>query len=241
MVRSSTGNWRTGSSNSAACPSTSPCLLTGQGRARLSARGAAASVAMDAVTTRRLAAVAQNVNATMFMVILTGLVAVLSRYARQSDIVVGTASSGRTHAELDPIVGMVTNTILLRLPLADDPTFTTLLGRARDTTLDALSHEQLPLEKLIEAVTPDRSLAHAPVFQVQYLYGSLTLPAPDLPDVTAVSRTLLTGTAKLDLTVFADTSDDQVTTLTLEYSEDVRPAVGRSVPALPRHPAPAGR
>ena len=189
--------------------------------ARLSARGAAAAVELDAATTRRLADVAHAANATMFMVILTGLVAVLSRYARQSDIVIGTSSTGRTHAELDPIVGMVTNTILLRMTLADDPTFNGLLDRARDTTLDALAHEELPLEKLIEELTPDRSLAHAPLFQVQYLYGSLTAAPPDLPGITATCQALLSGTAKLDLTLFADTSPDQVTTLKLEYSTDL--------------------
>ena len=188
---------------------------------RLSSRGAAAMVALDAATTQRLAAVALDANATMFMVILTGLVALLSRYARQTDIVVGTASTGRTHAELDQLVGMLTNTILLRVSLADDPTFATLLGRARDTTLDALAHEQLPVEKLIEAVVPDHSMAHAPLFQIQYLYGSLTAAPPDLPGITATCQALLTGTAKLDLTLYADTAEDQVTTLKLEYSRDL--------------------
>jgi amino acid adenylation domain-containing protein len=189
--------------------------------ARLSSRGAAVTVALDTATTRRLAAVAREANATMFMVILAGLVAVLSRYARQNDIVVGTASAGRTHAELDRIVGLITNTVLLRLTLTDDPTFSALLGQVRDTTLDAVAHEELQLHKLIEAVRPDHSLAQAPLYQVSCLYGSLTVPPPDLPGVTATCQALLTDTAKLDLTLYADASEDQVTTLTLEYSRDL--------------------
>lgn len=202
--------------------------------ARLSSRGAAVTVTLDSALTRRLAGAALGANATMFMVFLAGFVAVLSRYARQTDIVLSTASAGRTHAELDPMVGMFTNTLLLRASVADDPSFAVLLGRVRDTTLDALAHEQLPFEKLIEELAPDRTLAHAPLAQVLYLFGSLTQRAPDLPGITSSCRALLTGTAKLDFTLFVDASDDQATTLTLEYSTDLfdRPWADRFLRSL---------
>ncbi len=189
--------------------------------ARLSSGGALAKVVVDAATTRRLAEVAQRANATMFMVFLTGFVAVLSRYARQADIVVGTQVAGRTHTELDPIVGMFTNSLPLRFSLAGDPTFIELLGRVRDTTLDALSHQQLPFEKLVEEFVPDRSLAHAPLVQAQFVYGSPRPPTLDLPGVTSSSRALFTGTTKLDITVYADPQDSDDTTLTMEYSSDL--------------------
>ena len=86
--------------------------------ARQSSRGATATVTIDAATTRRLAEVALDTNATMFMLFLAGFAAVLSRYTRQSDIVIGTQVAGRTHAELDPIVGLFTNTVPLRISLA---------------------------------------------------------------------------------------------------------------------------
>src|SRR6266496_685586 len=124
-----------------------------------SSRGAVAKLTVDAETTRRLAAVAHDANATMFMVFLTGFAAVLSRYARETDIVTGTQAAGRTHTELDPIVGMFTNTVPLRLSLAGDPAFTGLLGRVRDTTLDAMLHQQVPFEKLVKEFAPDRTLA----------------------------------------------------------------------------------
>ena len=163
---------------------------------------------------------AHDANATMFMVFLTGFAAVLSRYARETDIVIGTQVAGRTHTELDPIVGMFTNTVPLRMSLAGDPTFAGLLGRVRDTTLDALPHQQVPFEKLVEEFAPDRTLAHWPLIQVQFVYGSLTPPDLDLPGITSRCRALLTGTAKLDLTVYADTRDGQTTTLAMEYSTD---------------------
>ena len=189
--------------------------------ARQSTRGAAARVMVDATTTRRLADVAHGANATMFMLFLTGFTVVLSRYARQRDIVIGTQVGGRTHAELDPILGMFTNTVPLRMSLADDPTFAGLLGQVRDTTLDALSHQQLPFSKLVEDLVPDRTLAYSPLAQVQFVYGSLTPPALDLPGVTARGQAVLTGTAKLDLTMYVDATADQATKLVLEYSTDL--------------------
>ena len=188
--------------------------------AEQSSRGALAEVTVDAETTRRLAAVAQDANATMFMLFLTGYAAVLSRYARQTDIVIDTQVAGRTHAELDPIVGMFTNTVPLRISLAGDPTFAGLLGRVRDVTLDAMLHEQAPFEKLVEEFAPDRTLAHWPLVQVQFFYGSLTPPNLDLPGITSRGRELLTGTAKMDITVYADCPDGQTTTLVMEYSTD---------------------
>jgi amino acid adenylation domain-containing protein len=189
--------------------------------AHQSSAGAVAFVTVDAATTRRLAEVARQTNATMFMVFLTAFVAVLSRYTGETDIVTGTQVAGRTHAEFDPIVGMFTNTLPLRISLTDDPTFARLLSRVRDTTLDALAHEQIPFEKLVDEFVPDRTLAHWPLVQVQFVYGSLTPPTLDLPGITSRSGARLTGTAKLDVTIYADPVDGQSTTLTMEYCTDV--------------------
>jgi amino acid adenylation domain-containing protein len=189
--------------------------------ARQSSRGGQAKVIVDATTTERLAAVAHGANATMFMVLLTGFVAVLSRYARQADIVTGTQVAGRTHAELDPMVGMFTNTLPIRVSLADDPTFARLLGRVRDTTVDALQHQEVPFEKLIEEFAIDRTLAHWPLIQVLFIGGSLTAPVPDFPGVSSRCNALVTGTAKLDLTVYADSPAGEATTLAMEYSTDL--------------------
>ena len=188
--------------------------------AELSSRGAVAEVTVDAETTRRLAAMAQDANATMFMVFLTGFAAVLSRYARETDILIGTQVAGRTHTELDAIVGMFTNTVPLRISLVGDPTFAGLLGWVRDTTLDAMLHEHVPFERIVEELAPDRTLAHWSLIQVQFFYGSLTPPNLDLPGITSRGRELLTGTAKMDITVYADSLDGQTTTLAMEYSTD---------------------
>jgi amino acid adenylation domain-containing protein len=188
--------------------------------AEQSPRGAVAEITVDAETTRRLAAVAHDANATMFIVFLTGFVAVLSRYARETDVVIGTQVAGRTHTELDPIVGMFTNTVPLRMSVAGDPAFAVLLRRVRDTTLDAMTHQQVPFEKLVEEFAPDRTLGHGPLIQVQFVSGSLTPPTLDLPGITSRCRELPTGTAKLDITVSAGPREDQTTQLAMEYCTD---------------------
>ena len=197
-------------------------LPTGRPRpTRQSSRGGVAAISVDAATTDRLAAVAHDANATPFMMFLTGFAATLSRYTRQADLLLGTAVTDRTHAELDPIIGAFTNTLALRISLADDPTFAELLGRVRDTTVDGLAHKQLPFEKLVAELAPDRTLAHAPLIQVQFDYGPLSPPTPDLPGITARSLALVTSTAKLDLALYADAEDAQGTRLSLEYSTDL--------------------
>ena len=188
---------------------------------RQSTRGGVATIYVDAATTQRLATVAHGANASMFMMFLAGFVATLSRYARQADLLLGTQVTDRTHAELEPLIGLFTNILALRISLADDPTFAELLGRVRDTTVDGLAHKQLPFEKLVAELAPDRTLAHAPLIQVQFDYGSLTPPSLDLPGITARSLALATSTAKLDLALSADTQDAQVTRLLMEYRTDL--------------------
>jgi hypothetical protein len=189
--------------------------------ARQSTRGGVAEIHVDAATTRRLAAVAHGADATLFHVFLAGFAATLSRYARQADILLGTQVAGRTHSELDPIVGLFTNTLPLRVSLAGDPAFAELVGRVRDTTVDGLAHEQFPFEKLVEEFAPHRSLAHSPLIQVQFAYRSLTPPALDLPGITTRSLALLTSTATLDLLLYADAQEGQGIRLSMEYSTDL--------------------
>ena len=190
------------------------------GPAGPSSAGALAAVTVDAATTRRLADLAQAGNAAVSMAFLAGFVAALSRYSGQSDIVVGAQVAGRTHAELEPIVGLVANTVPLRMSLAGEPTFGGLLEQVRDVTADALAHQETPFEKLVEELAPHRTPGHSPLVQARFLYGSMTAPALDLPGITARSHVRFTGAAHADLSLYAD-PDGDVTTLTLEYKTDL--------------------
>ena len=119
--------------------------------ARRSSRGGWATTSVDAATTERLAALARGADCTMFTVFLTGFAATLSRYTRQADMLLGTAVTERTHAELDPLIGPFTNTLTLRMSLADDPTFAELLGRVRETAATAQARQDVPFGQLVEA------------------------------------------------------------------------------------------
>jgi amino acid adenylation domain-containing protein len=189
--------------------------------ARQSSCGARASVTVDDTTMTGLTEAARAANATMFMAFLAGFAVVLSRYARQPDLVVATQAAGRTHTEFDPIVGLFANTVLLRTSVVGNPSFAVLLGRIRDTTADALAHQRLPFEKLVDDFAPDRSLAHAPLAQVQFAYRTFAPPGLDLPGVTSSCRMLFTDTTKLDLDMYVESLPGQDTALVLDYNTDL--------------------
>jgi amino acid adenylation domain-containing protein len=129
-------------------------------------RGALEGLVVPPELTADVHALARREGATLFMVLLAALDVVLGRLAGQEDVVVGTPIAGRTRAETDRMVGLFLNSLALRTDLSGDPTFRELLGRVRETTLAAYAHQELPFERVLEEVRPERSLAHAPVFQV---------------------------------------------------------------------------
>ncbi|HVG43654.1 MAG TPA: amino acid adenylation domain-containing protein, partial [Longimicrobium sp.] len=129
-------------------------------------RGAVEWLVVPPGLTAEVNALARREGATLFMVLLSALDVVLGRLAGQEDVVVGTPIAGRTRVETDRMVGLFLNSLALRTDLSGDPSFRELLGRVRETTLAAYAHQDLPFERVLEEVRPERSLAHAPVFQV---------------------------------------------------------------------------
>lgn len=126
----------------------------------------------------RLKQLSQSANATLFMTLLAAFKVLLYRYSGQTDIIVGSPVAGRTHTELEALIGVLFNTLPLRTDLAGNPTFQTLLGRVRQTALDAYAHQALPFEKLIEALNPPRNLNRTPIFQVMFNFENLADAIP---------------------------------------------------------------
>jgi amino acid adenylation domain-containing protein len=172
-------------------------------------RGASLPFSWPAEVAAPLCRLAAAEGATPFMLLLSLFSALLARRSEQEDMVVGSPIANRTRPEVEPLIGFFVNTLALRVCLDGDPGLRGLLARVREMTLQAYAHQDLPFEKLVEELQPERNLSHNPVFQVTF--GLQTTPvaaAPSQPPPPSGGLPSGSGTAKFDLTlVMVETAD----------------------------------
>ncbi|HEX8276356.1 MAG TPA: amino acid adenylation domain-containing protein, partial [Longimicrobiaceae bacterium] len=169
-------------------------------------RGSTEPFALPAALVERLTALGRGEGATLYMTLLAAFQVLLSKYADTEDVVVGSPIAGRTRGETEELIGFFVNTLVLRADLSGDPGFREALRRVREATLGAYEHQEVPFERLVEELAPERSLGHSPLFQVTLTLLDAEGAAPGLPGLSVGEVAAETETAKFDLTLGLETA-----------------------------------
>jgi amino acid adenylation domain-containing protein len=183
-------------------------------------RGASLPIHLPAHLSSGIHALSQRQGTTPFMALLTAFQVLLARYSGQWDVSVGSPIAGRTRSELEGLIGFFVNTLVLRSRLSPSSSFTQALALVRESTLGAFAHQDIPFERLVEAVRPERDLSRSPLFQVMFVLQNAPLPELSLPGLALRPVDLESHTSKFDLTLaLRDTPQGLVGSL--EYSSDL--------------------
>ncbi|HEU0301354.1 MAG TPA: amino acid adenylation domain-containing protein, partial [Longimicrobium sp.] len=171
--------------------------------------GAVETLVLQGDDAAAVAALGRREGATLFMVLLAAMSVVFARLAGQDDVVIGTPIAGRTRRETEGLIGLFLNSLALRTDLSGEPTFRELLRRVRETTLEAYAHQDLPFERILEELAPERSLSHAPLFQVMlnlqnFDGGEMSLAGLEVHPAGVGGDVV----SKFDLTLYAGESPD---------------------------------
>lgn len=167
-----------------------------------------------------LSELSRREGATMFMTLLAAFQTLLYRYTSQEDISVGTPIANRTRSEIEDLIGFFLNTLVLRTDFSGDPPFTELLQRVRETALAAYTHQDVPFEKLVEELQPERNTSRTPFFQVMFALRSVSQKDMQLSGLTMSLLEIERGTAKFDLLLMIDETD-QGLRAEFEYNTDL--------------------
>ncbi len=182
--------------------------------------GALHSIVLPGRLSDSLSELSRQTDSTLFMTLLAAFQTLLCRYTNQEDIVLGTPIANRTRRETEDLIGFFVNTLVMRTDLSGNPAFSELLRRVREVALQSYAHQDLPFEKLVEELKPERSLSHMPLFQVMVAFenapeATLALPGLELQDFTVEGQT-----AKFDLSLYIGESNEGLR-LSFEYNTDL--------------------
>ncbi len=170
--------------------------------------------------TQQLKQLSQQSGATLHMTLLAVLAILLSRYSRQTDIAIGTAIANRNRKEIESLIGFFVNNLVLRFDLTDNPAFSELLQQVRQVALEGYANQDVPFEKVVEELQPERSLSYHPLFQVMFVWQNTPKKAGDLLDLIVTEEPITTDTAKFDLTLSLEEKGETIVGF-WEYNTDL--------------------
>ncbi|MDP9120273.1 MAG: amino acid adenylation domain-containing protein [Acidobacteriota bacterium] len=163
----------------------------------------------------------QNEGTTLFMTLLSAFDTLLHHYSGQDDVVIGSPVAGRNTVETEKIIGFFVNTLVLRARMGGDPTFRELIARIRDTVLSVYEYQDLPFDRLVEELRPQRDPSYGPLFQVMFSLQNTPIPDPELEGLVIDQEYIDNRTSQCDLILFAGMQQGLLGTLQLEYNTDL--------------------
>jgi amino acid adenylation domain-containing protein len=182
--------------------------------------GARQAMALPQALTNGLKALSRQEGVTLFMTLLAAFQTLLHRHTGQEDIIVGSPIAGRNRAEIEGLIGFFVNTLVLRTDFSGDPSFRELLGRVRKVALDAYGHQDVPFEKLVEDLHPQRNFSHSPLFQVFFALQNAPMTELTLAGLTVNRRRVDRETATFDLSLLM-TEETGYLNAAIEYNVDL--------------------
>ncbi|MEW6732939.1 MAG: amino acid adenylation domain-containing protein, partial [Acidobacteriota bacterium] len=195
-------------------------------------QGAALSFIIPQQLTDKLKAFNNRQGVTLFMTLLSIFKALLYRYTGQKDILIGSPIANRNHYEIEGLIGFFLNTLVLRTDLTGSLCFKELLLRVKKTALDAYAYQDLPFEKLLEQLQPERDIGRTPLFQVMFVLQNVPLPVFHLPELEITNIEIPTETVKFDLHLSFDAVSNELVG-TFEYNTDLFEAL--AIEQMARH------
>ena len=181
--------------------------------------GARKEITFSVASLAKLKALAQKEGATLFMVTMAAFQALLWRYTQQESILVGTPIAARNHVEIEELVGLFVNTLICRTDFTSNMSFRELIQRVRNYSLEAYMHQDVPFEKLVEELAPQRALDRPPLFQVMFIFQNIPKQIFEISGLTIEELNFETGIAKFDLT--AELWEDHELHCQFEYNTDL--------------------
>nr|ALT22083.1 nonribosomal peptide synthetase [Anabaena sp. XPORK15F] len=189
-----------------------PSIMTFNGKSH--------NLKINAEITKELQNLSKKTGTTLFMTLLAIFATLLYRYSHQQDILIGSPIANRNRSEIEPLIGCFVNTLVLRTKFTENINFEELVNQVKETTLEAYNHQDVPFEQIVEAIKPERSLSHSPLFQVLFILQNAPMEKLELPGVNIEILPSDTSTAKFDLTL-SMMEENKELTCTWDYNSDL--------------------